>query len=149
MITLLTMMPKIEEDLIYIPPYIQTIMITLAITSIVLFIATILTVVLEDKIGEKQELILKIEVATLIVCLLSIFFIYIYHEDSAKHAFQDKQYSLIREKSTLTIQSESKYLETKNFQIIGEDESHLFLKHGNKLYELQYKENIQQKDETK
>lgn len=149
MTTLLTIMPKIEEELVYIPPYIQTIMITLAIISVALFIATIVTVVLEDKIGEKQELILKIEVATLIVCLLSIFFIYIYHEDNGKNAFKEKQYSLIREKSTLTIQSESKYLETKNFQIIGEDENHLFLKHGNKLYELQYKENIQQKDGTK
>lgn len=139
-------MPKIEDELTYIPPYIQTIMISLLVIGVILFIGTILTVMFGDILSNKTTIILNTEIVGFIVCFIATFFIYVYHEDNANHAFKDKQYSLIREKSTLTIQSESKYLETKNFQIIGEDESHLFLKHDDKLYEFRYKENIQQKD---
>lgn len=144
--TLLTNMPKIEEDLTYIPPYMQTILISLLVIGAILFIGTVLTIMLGNILSNKTTIILNTEVVGFIICFIAAFFLFVYHQDNAKHAFQDKQYSLIREKSTLTIQSESKYLETKNFQIIGEDETHLFLKNGNKLYELQYKENIQQKD---
>jgi len=144
--TLLTNMPKIEEDLTYIPPYMQTILISLLVIGAILFIGTVLTIMLGDILNNKTTIILNTEVVGFIICFIAAFFLFVYRQNSAKHAFQDKQYSLIREKSTLTIQSESKYLETKNFQIIGEDESHLFLKHGDKLYEFRYKENIQQKD---
>lgn len=144
--TLLTNMPKLEEDLTYIPPYMQTIMISLLVIGAILFIGAVLTVMFGDILSNKTTILVNTQIVGFLVCFIVTFFIYVYHEDNAKRAFQDKQYSLIREKSTLTIQSESKYLKTKNFQIIGEDETHLFLKNGNKLYELQYKENIQQKD---
>lgn len=144
--TLLTNMPKIEEDLTYIPPYMQTILISLLVIGAILFIGTVLTVMFGDILSNKTTILVNTQIVGFIVCFIAAFFLFVYRQDNAKHAFQDKQYSLIREKSTLTIQSESKYLETKNFQIIGEDETHLFLKHDDKLYEFHYKENIQQKD---
>lgn len=143
--TLLTNMPKIEEELAYAPPYATMLIITLLAIGAAMLVIAFLMIIFGDILSQKITTAISIEMILMVICFFGALILYGYYQDNAKRAFQDKQYSLIREKSTLTIQSESKYLETKNFQIIGEDETHLFLKNGNKLYELQYKENIQQK----
>lgn len=144
--TLLTNMPKLEEELAYAPPYATMLIMALLAIGAAMLVIAFLMIIFGDILNQKITTAISVEIVSMAICLFGALILYSYYKENAKHAFQDKQYSLIREKSTLTIQSESKYLETKNFQIIGEDESHLFLKRDNKLYEFHYKENIQQKD---
>ena len=125
-------MNELLNELTTSPNTVSVIQLIIASTTILLAIVCLIAEV-RERISSKVEAICQMMLFASLVTVLSVG----YWIRSEKHdAITQERYTIQRTDKQLTIKSESPWLKDGEFQIIGEDETNLYVKHvdNDKVY---------------
>lgn len=119
-------MNELLNELTTSPNTVSVIQLIIASTTILLAIVCLIAEV-RERISSKVEAICQMMLFASLVTVLSVG----YWIRSEKHdAITQERYTIQRTDKQLTIKSESPWLKDGEFQIIGEDETNLYVKHA-------------------
>ena len=119
-------MNELLNELTTSPNTVSVIQLIIASTTILLAIVCLIAEV-RERISSKVEAICQMMLFASLVTVLSVG----YWIRSEKHdAITQERYTIQRTDKQLTIKSESPWLKDSEFQIIGEDETNLYVKHA-------------------
>ena len=103
----------------------------IAIGLTILFAIVCLITEFSDRISSKVDSICQI--LFLIFLIISVLIGYYIHIET-HDAISKNQYTIQRNGQQLYVKSQSPWLKDGEFQIIGEDDTNLYVKHGSEIY---------------
>lgn len=119
-------MNELLNELTTSPNTVSVIQLIIASTTILLAVVCMVAEI-RDRISSRAETICQIMLLVLVVTTVS----FGYWIRTEKHsAITQERYTIQRTDKQLTIKSESPWLQDGEFQIVGEDETNLYVKHS-------------------
>ena len=123
-------MDKLMNELTTTTPIANTFLI-IAIGLTILFAIVCLITEFSDKVSSKVDSICQI---LFLIFLISSTLIGYYIHIETHDAISKNQYTIQRNGQQLYVKSQSPWLKDGEFQIIGEDDTNLYVKHGSEIY---------------
>lgn len=123
-------MDKLMNELTIATPIVNTFLV-IAIGLTILFAIVCLITEFSDKVSSKVDSICQI---LFLIFLISSTLIGYYIHIETHDAISKNQYTIQRNGQQLYVKSQSPWLKDGEFQIIGEDDTNLYVKHGSEIY---------------